>query len=109
MNMTLFTVFDRVSGEVRNSGGREAKYLPTDTETHRVLVGVRVDPGTHRIDPVTLQPEPLAISKREAWRATLTTEPDEQAVVLEALKAKLTPAELVAAKVRLKARGKLPA
>lgn len=104
MNLIEYTVFDRLTGEVRNSGARQTDHLPQANSKHEVLLGVRVNPNTQRINPATLQPEALAVSRREAHRANLPpAEPDERDVIIEALKADLTPAKLAAARQRLKA------
>lgn len=104
MRLVAYTVYDLVSGDVPRSGSVEEKHLPAASGTHGVLVGVRLNPNTHRVDPATRLPVARAVTKRAAWRAALPpAEPDEREVILEALKGKLTLAELAAARQKLRA------
>ncbi len=107
MSLIAYTLFDRITGDIPHSGTRQEEHLPEATDTHDVLIGQRLSPNTQRVDPATRQPLERAVSKRDEWRASRPApEPTEEAVVLEALKAKLTPAELAAARQKLRsARG----
>jgi hypothetical protein len=99
MNLTPYTVFDRITGDIAHSGTRQPEHVPTATDTHDVLIGIQLKPNTHSVDPTTRKPVELVVTKLAAWRTSLpAANPSEEAVILEAMKAKLTPAELTAAK-----------
>lgn len=103
--MTLYTVYDLTTGDIRRAGGAEPAHLPKPTKALGVVLDLKANPNTHRIDPATKLPVLRAQTIREAWRATLPTpEPEEREILLEAIKSKVTPAELTAAAATLKSR-----